>query len=96
MNKSSKKVAEDWMKIDHPIFGIGGREPADKTETLIGSTNMFPKKQWRKGEFSIIPPCEITFGQWELYPVNGDVERFDTLEKAQQRADELLALPKKK
>ena len=75
---------ETWVEGEHPIWGLGGKE-ADVHKHI--SPNMLPEKQWRKGIFSIIPPCGITFGQWELYPVDGDAMRFDTLEEAKAHAD---------
>lgn len=80
---------QEWVEHEHPAFGDHGREPAKETERLLGRTGMFPRKQWRKGKFSIIEPSEISFGQWELYPVDGDVMRFDTLKEAQDYADNL-------
>lgn len=40
---------------------------------------------------SIIPPCDFSFGSWELYipALLEDIERFDTLEEAQARAEEV-------
>lgn len=59
-------------------------------QSILGRGGVFPTLQWRKGEFSIIEPCEITFGQYELYPVDGnDVMRFDTLQEAKDYVDKL-------
>lgn len=76
-----------WEERPHPIFGEGGKEPASRTEKILGRTGIFPKKQWVSGVFSIIEPCEITFGMYELHPVNGDVARFATLEEAKKFAE---------
>ena len=87
-------MENEWTEGEHPIFGEHGVEPAIRTKELVPSLdiNDFPLKQWRKGEFSIIPPCGITFGKYELYPVDGDIARFDTLEEAQHCADNLPSL----
>lgn len=76
-----------WEEKEHPIFGKGGSE--EGAWDVVTDKNLFPRKQWKAGKFSIIPPCGVSFLQWELYPVNGDVERFNTLEEAQKRAEEL-------
>ncbi len=74
---------KDWTEMPHPIWGIGGRE--EKVHELV-SIMTFPKTVWRKGKFSIIPPCTVTFDMWELYD-GGDIERFPTLEEAKAFAD---------
>jgi len=81
----------EWKEQEHPIFGDHGREPASRTEKLLGRTGIFPKRQWISGKFSIIGPCEITFDAYELYPVDGDVRRFDSLQEAQKYANDLAS-----
>lgn len=77
-----------WTKKDHSIWGKGGSEEHIHSlrPEFVGD---FPKEQWVSGEFSIIPPCGISFGQYELYPVDDDIRRFDTLKEAQDFAEEL-------
>lgn len=87
--KRALKKRGEWKEQEHPSFGDHGKEPAKETEALLGRTGIFPRIQWTKGKFSIISPCEVTFDQYELYPVNGDVMRFDTLGEAQAYADSL-------
>lgn len=84
-------LEDSWEKTPHPVFGEGGSEPASETEKLINQNGMFPRIQWRKGIFSIIEPCGITFGQYELHPMDGDVMRFDTLEEAKEYADAIFS-----
>ena len=71
----------DWVEKEHRAYA--------HTVALIGDDGMMPKTQWTKGKYSIISPCGVTFGRYELYPVDGDVMRFDTLEEAQKYADAL-------
>lgn len=73
----------EWTEMPHPIWGEGGRE----TEALkkLGYLEDFPQTIWHKGKYSIIPPCKISFNQWELYD-GTDVTRYTTLEEAQQNA----------
>lgn len=82
-------TTENWQEREHPVFGNHGTEPAIQSEAVIGRSGMFPKKQWIKDDWSIIEPCGITFGQYELYKKDGslDVQRFKTLEEAQSFAD---------
>lgn len=71
----------EWREEEHPLFGDNGVEPAKHTEELLGKTNVFPRTIWRKGKFSIVPPCLITSGLWEMYNGN-DITRYNTLEEA--------------
>lgn len=68
----------EWKEYDHPTWGKGGKEEGVH---LIVSPTDFPRKIWRKGKLSIIPPCGITFGMWELYD-GSDTHRFKTLDEA--------------
>lgn len=78
-----------WIEQAHPIWGEGGRE--EGIHSILGVKSTFPKKQWRSGKYSIVEPSDISFGLYELYPVNGDdVARFDTLEEAQDFAEKDL------
>lgn len=47
-----------------------------------------------KGEISLLTPCYATFGKFEIYctleSLFEGVERYDTLEEAEQRINELL------
>ena len=46
------------------------------------------------GEISLLHPCPVTFESYEIYCCSGDlfedVERYDTLEEAEERINELL------
>lgn len=77
-------MEETWKEEEHPIWGEGGRETEKLRE--LGYLQDFPQKIWRKGKYSIIPPCQVSFNQWELYDGN-DIQRFDTLEEAQNAAN---------
>ncbi len=47
-----------------------------------------------KGEISLLYPCGGTMDEYEIYCIEGDlfygIERYDTLEEAEQRISELL------
>lgn len=47
-----------------------------------------------KGEISMITPCYASFDMYEIYCIEGDllqdIERYDTLEEAEERINELL------
>lgn len=81
------KQNEEWTEKPHPAWGMGGKE--ESVHDII-EKGMFPKTQWRKGKFSIIPPCGITFGKYELFPIgDSDVASFSSLKEAQDYADAL-------
>lgn len=80
---NSKRKTEEWSEEEHGIFGEHGKEPAAETEKLLGRTGIFPRTVWRKGKYSIIPPCEITSGLWEAFD-GEDTPRFETLKAAQE------------
>lgn len=48
-----------------------------------------------KGEISLLSPCKATFYNFEIYCLEGylfdDIERYNTLEKAEARIKELLS-----
>jgi len=50
--------------------------------------------QTDKGIISMLHPCRATFNSYEIYCVEGslfeDIERYETLEQAEQRIEELL------
>ncbi len=59
---------------------------------LIGSSHRYKTE---RGEISLVHPCRTTMDTFEIYEIseNGlfeDVERFDTLEEAENRIKELL------
>lgn len=47
-----------------------------------------------KGEISMLTPCKATFNSYEIYCICenlfDDVERYDTLEEAEERINSLL------
>lgn len=47
-----------------------------------------------KGIISLVHPCAVTFGQYEIYCIEGDlfedIERYDTFREAEERINELL------
>ena len=71
-------MSDEWKEYDHPVWGKGGIE--EKVHDL-GLSITFPKKIWRKGELSIIPPCGATMDLWELFD-GRDTYRFDSFEEA--------------
>ncbi len=77
-----------WVKTPHTIWGKGGTE--ESANELVTSIS-FPKWIHRKGKCSIIEPCGVTFGQYELYDGN-DTQRFFTLKDAKAEGDRLLKL----
>lgn len=48
-----------------------------------------------KGRISLLSPCKATFYNFEIYCLEGylfdDIERYNTLEKAEARIKELLS-----
>ena len=73
-----------WKEEEHPIWGKGGRE--EHANNLVKKNlgdNMFPKKIWRNGKYSIVPPCGSTFNLWEMYD-GIDATRYETLEEAKK------------
>jgi len=92
LNEVQAEVVEllkGWDYQEHPIWGKGGIE--EGVHAIIKRKNVLPTKIWRKGECSIIPPCEVTFGQYELYSpkIDGETERFGTLQEAMIKGNEL-------
>ncbi len=77
-----------WVKTPHPIWGKGGTEEnVHEFVTIIS----FPKWIHRKGKCSIIEPCGVTSGQYELYD-GENIQRFSTLKDAKAEGDRLLKL----
>lgn len=60
----------------------------------MGEMRLVPQTQWRSGKFSIVSPCKITSGMYELYPAGRNdedsVERFSSLKEAKKRASQLI------
>jgi len=60
-------------------------------EGLVGDSHRYKNQN---GEISMIHPCAATMGSYEIYCIEGelfdDVERFSTLEEAENRVIELL------
>ena len=84
-DKAVKRVEyAEWTEMPHPIWGEGGKET--EALTKLGYIGDFPTRIWRKGKYSIIPPCLITFNLWEMYD-GTDATRYATLEEAQQAAN---------
>ena len=50
-----------------------------------------------KGEISMLTPCRATMGTFEIYCIDGglfdDIDRFKTLEEAENRINKLLKHP---
>ena len=48
------------------------------------------------GEISMLYPCRATFDSFEIYCIEGslfeDIERYETLEEAENRINELLTI----
>lgn len=77
------------MKINKSIFNSKIGTPT--IPNLVGNSHRYASG---KGEISLIHPCYATFETFEIYCCQGelfdDVERFDTLEEAEERINELL------
>ena len=60
-------------------------------EGLLSDSNRYKTV---KGEISMLTPCRATFNSYEIYCCEGglfdDIERYDTLEEAEERINELL------
>ena len=58
---------------------------------LLGNSHRY---KTNKGEISCVHPCMVTMEMYEIYCIEGDlfedIERFDTLEEAEERINELL------
>lgn len=59
---------------------------------LLSDSNRYKTE---KGEISMLTPCRATFNSYEIYCIEGnlfdDIERYDTLEEAEARINELLS-----
>ena len=59
---------------------------------LLSDSNRYKTE---KGEISMLTPCRATFNTYEIYCIEGDlfddIERYDTLEEAEARINELLS-----
>lgn len=60
-------------------------------EGLLSNSNRY---RTDKGEISMLTPCKATFSSFEIYCCAGslfdDVERYGTLQEAENRINELL------
>ncbi len=60
-------------------------------ENILGDSHRYKSD---KGEISCVHPCMATMDLYEIYCIKGDlfedIERFDTLEEAEARINELL------
>ena len=58
---------------------------------LLGNSNRYKTE---KGEISCVHPCMVTMERYEIFSIEGDlfedIERYDTLEEAEERIYELL------
>lgn len=58
---------------------------------FIGDSHRYKTK---KGEISLLYPCFSTMDCFEIYCIEGnlfnDIERFDTLDEAEEKINELL------
>jgi len=58
---------------------------------LVGNSHRYKTD---KGEISLIHPCYTTMDMFEIYCISGDlfeyIERYDSLEDAEKRINELL------
>lgn len=65
-------------------------------EELGGSAQLGNSHRYKteKGEISLLHPCRVTFGSYEIYCIDGDlfedIERYDTLKEAEARIYQLL------
>jgi len=62
-----------------------------KVKNLVGDSHRY---KTNKGIISLVHPCEVTMGMYEIYSIEGDlfedIERFDTLKEAEDRINEVL------
>jgi hypothetical protein len=62
--------------------------------TVNGEVSNSHRYKTKKGEISLIYPSWVSMGLYEIYCIEGElfdgIERFDTLEDAEQRIYELL------
>lgn len=58
---------------------------------LVGDSHRYRNE---KGEISCVHPCQATMDMYEIFCIKGglfeDIERFNTLEEAEERIKELL------
>jgi len=67
---------EQWIRNDHSWYN-------EHTKDILS------KDQWKKKHLSIIWPSRTTHNTYEIYDWS-DIERFDSLEEAQDFWDELI------
>jgi hypothetical protein len=60
-------------------------------EGLVSDSHRY---KTNKGEISLLYPCRATMEMFEIYSIEGnlfeDVERYDSLQEAEERINELL------
>lgn len=63
----------------------------ENNPNLLSDSNRYKTE---KGEISLLEPCMVTMGMYEIYCIEGDlfddIERYDTLEEAEERISILL------
>ena len=71
-----------WKRIKHPVW--------DKTQPSAFNTKVIAEYRYSTKDpyFSILPPCEATHGEWELYD-GEDIWTFKTLKEAKAKAETL-------
>jgi hypothetical protein len=75
------------------LFNLIMEKEIKKTgiEGLLSDSHRYKTE---KGEISMLPPCSPTFNSYEIYCWEGGlfdgIERYDTLEEAEERINELL------
>jgi hypothetical protein len=71
----------------------------DKFEIALGAYELENSHRYKndKGEISLLYPSRATMGDFEIFCIEGDlfddVERYNSLQEAEQRISELLSEP---
>ncbi len=64
------------------------------TGPILGLVSGSERYKTDKGEISLLTPCPATSATFEIYCIEGDlfedVERYDSLEEAEERINSLL------
>lgn len=76
-----------WEEREHPIW----TEVKDSITAHGLNAEVYPKLQWIRGNASIVAPCGITNGSYELYIEGKDIARFESLEDAKLFADDFAS-----
>lgn len=78
-------VQKKWNSMEHTIVRN------DNVFGLVGDSHRY---KTNKGEISLLYPCRLTNNMYEIYCVKGklidDIERFYTLNEAEERIKNLL------